>query len=77
MGQAPVDHLERDGGEWLPQVHGDLVGEVDQHGVEEPGDPDLRLDAVGRADPEIGQAQQAFDDGEGVLNPPAILPLKH
>ncbi len=35
MGQATIDHLEREGGERLAQARGDVVGEIDQDGVED------------------------------------------
>ena len=55
--QAAVDHLHREGGEGTVQDLGDGVGEVDQDGIEDPGGPELQLDAVLRADPEVGQAR--------------------
>jgi hypothetical protein len=70
--QAAIDHLQGEGGEGTAQRLGDRVGQIDQHGVEEPGGPDLELDPVGRADPEVGQAQKALDCQKSVLDPPAL-----
>ena len=59
--QAAVDHLQRERREGLVEFLGHGVGQLDQDGVEQPGRPELQLDAVGGTDPEVGQTQQAFD----------------
>jgi|GEM_PF-4782897 len=66
--QTAVDHFRREIGERSRQRFGDGIGQVDQHGVQQPGGPQLHLDGVFGAAVEIGQAQQPLDDGEGVFN---------
>lgn len=70
--QAAIDHFNGDGRERLIEGLGDAVGEIDEDGVEQPSGPDLDLDDILCSTPEIGQPQQAFDDGIGILDPPAL-----
>lgn len=67
--QIAVDHGHGDLRE-RPQPRqrfGDGAGQVDQHGVQQPGGPRLHFDGVFGAAVEIGQAQQPLDDGETVF----------
>ena len=73
--QAAIDHFHGDGGERLPQRLGNLIGEIDQHRIQQPGGPELEFNGILRPTPEIGQTQEAFDDMVSVLNAPA-LPVK-
>lgn len=66
--QTAVDPLHGDLRERPRQRFGDGVGQVDQHGVQQPGGPQLHLDGVFGAAMEIRQTQQALDDREGVFN---------
>lgn len=56
---AAVDHLQRDRREGLIQFFGYGVRQVDQDGIQQPGGPQLKLDTVLGADPEVGQAHSA------------------
>jgi hypothetical protein len=69
-GDAAVGHLEGEIDKGAPEGVGDGIGEVDQDGVEQPGDPELELDAVGRVDPEVSQPEQPLDAREGLLDSP-------
>ena len=62
MIQTPEDHFQRDAVAGYQQFFGHRVAQVDQHGKEEPGAPDLEQHAIRRTGPQIGQVQQPFDD---------------
>ncbi len=67
-GQAAVDHLQGEGRKGLVEFLGHGVGEADQDGVEQPGGSEREVDAIGGADPDVGQTEQAFDSVVAVLN---------
>jgi len=48
------------------------VGQVEQDGIQQPGRPELQLERVIGTAPQIGQAEQSFDQGVGVFNAPAL-----
>ena len=48
------------------------VGQVHQHRLEEPRRPQLQFHGVLGPAPAIGQSQQPFHDGVGVLDPPPL-----
>jgi hypothetical protein len=73
MIQAPKNHLQRDVLKRLVQRVGHGVGQVDQKSVEQPGGPNLHLDAVDRTGVKISQTQQAFDHIEGVFDTPTLI----
>ena len=75
--QTAIDHFRREVGERSRQRLGDGVGQIDQHGVQQPGGPQLHLDGVFSAAVKIGQAQQPLDDREGVFHPPALAVQRH
>jgi hypothetical protein len=68
MVQTTIHHLHRDVPEGALQALGHAIGQVNEHGVKQPGSPHLQLDAIDRTSIEVSQSQQAFDDVEGVLN---------
>jgi hypothetical protein len=51
--ETAVDHLRTDPIQGQALDLGDLVTQVDEHGVEQPGGPDLEFDAIGGTRPEI------------------------
>jgi hypothetical protein len=59
--QAAVDPLQRERREGLGQVLSERIGQSDQHGLEQPGGPQLEVHPVLRADPEVGHAQEPLD----------------
>ena len=70
--QAAVDHLHGNSSERLIEGLGYGISQVNQDGIQQPGGPQLELDTILRTDPEAGHAQQAFDDGVGVFDAPAL-----
>ena len=73
--QTAVDHGHGDLRERPRQRFGDGIGQVDQHGIQQPGRPHLHFDGVFGAAVEIGQAQPPLDDREGVFDIPSLMPL--
>ena len=67
MIEAAIDHFQGEGRHRLVEASGHGVGEVDPHGIQEPGGPQLDQHAVLRAGPRNGQAKQAFDGIEGIF----------
>jgi hypothetical protein len=70
--QAAIDHLHGDGCKRLIERFSHTVSEIHQNGIQQPGGPDFNLDSLLGATPKTGKAQQAFDDGVCILNPPAL-----
>ncbi len=70
MIEAAEDHFLGDALGGDDEAFGDVVAEVDQDGREEPGGPELEVDAVVGAGPEVGQTEEAFDRQEGGLDVP-------
>jgi hypothetical protein len=66
--QAAVDHFQRNSRKRLIQSFGNSIRQIDQNSIQQPGSPQLQLDAVLRTDPKIGQAQQPFDGVVSILN---------
>ena len=75
--QTAIDHFRGEVGERPRQGLGDGVGQVDQHGIQQPGRPQLHFDGVFGATVEISQSQQPLDDREGVFHPPALGVQRH
>ena len=69
---AAVDHLKRERRERLVQFFSHGISQVNQDDIQQPGRPQLELDAVLRTNPEVGQAQQAFRDVVCIFDPPAL-----
>ena len=42
--QAAIDHFHRDGGKQVMERFSDLIGEIDQHGLQQPGVPQSKFD---------------------------------
>ena len=66
-------HFHRDILEGAIQYISDLVGQIDQDDIQQPGGPHLHLDAIDRTDIKVSQAQQPFSGVESILNAPALL----
>ena len=73
--KAAIDHFQGDLGHGPLQGFGHGIGQVDQHGIEQPGGPQLHFHSVLRAAPEIGQPQPAIDDRISVFDIPSLMPL--
>jgi hypothetical protein len=52
---------------------GNLVGQIDQHDIQQTDGPHLYLHAVERPHNEVNQPKQAFGGVEGIFNPPSLL----
>jgi hypothetical protein len=70
--QTPKNHFHGNGLKGQVEGLGNRIGEVNQDGKQNPGSPDLNQDAVESTGPEVSQAQQAFDDVEGIFNVPTL-----
>lgn len=71
MIQAAENHLQGDVLKGPVQGISHGSGQVNQEGVEQPGGPDLHLNAVARTGVKISQAPQSFDDVKSILDAPA------
>jgi transposase len=70
--QTAVNHLHRNSGKGPVERVGNVIGEINQHPVEQPGGPDLEFDCILRPTPEVSQSQQPFDDMVSVFDAPAL-----
>ena len=68
--EATVHHFYTDPIQGKAFDFGDLIAEIKQHGIEQPGGPDLHLDSIGGSRPEIRQAQESFHKGKRLFNTP-------
>ncbi len=70
--EAPINHFHRNRCKRLVELFSHRIGQINQDRIQQPGSPQLKLDAILRADPEVSQAQQPFDNVIGVFNSPAL-----
>ena len=69
------NHFDRDFSQGTVKSVGNIIGEINENGKEQPSGPELEEKAIDRTGPEKSKAEQAFDQVKGILNAPA-LPVK-
>ena len=69
--EGAKDHLDGDPFQGFIEALRDLLTDVEQDEIEEESGIELKLHAIGRGFPEIGEIEHPFGDQEGIFNAPA------